>query len=109
ENFPRIVWHNRTHHAVLHAVHGFESSALRQVARGKNPRTHIYATNSLTPYLQTATIEGEGWLAALHGIAPVSTNLADWDISATEAGIWTLRSSGSPDWIILHPALPGAV
>ena len=110
QSFPRTVWHNRTHHAALHAVHGFESSVLRQVARGKTPRTHIYATNSLTPYLQTATIEGgEGWLAALHGIGPMSTNLADWDISATEAGIWTLRSGGTPDWIIRHPALPGAV
>jgi hypothetical protein len=107
--FPRLAWCNRTHHAVLQAVHGFESSASRQVARGKNPRTHIYAANSLTPYLQTATIEGEGWLAALHGNSPVSGELAGWEVSATQAGAWTLRSNGAADWIIRHPALPGAV
>jgi len=94
---------------VLHAVHGFEGSSLRQATREKNPRTHIYAANSLTPYLQTAAIEGEGWLAALHGIGPLSTDLADWEVSATEAGEWTLRSSGSKDWIIRHPALPDPV
>jgi len=107
--FPRLAWRNRTHHAVLQAVHGFENSAWRQVARGKDLRTHIYAANSLAPYLRTATIEGEGWLAALHGFGPASADLADWDISAKEAGTWTLRSSGTPDWIIRHPALPGAV
>jgi hypothetical protein len=104
--FPRLAWRNRTHHAVLQAVHGFENSALRQVARGKSPRTHIYAANSLTPYLQTATVEGEGWLAALHGNSPVSGELAGWEVSATEAGAWTLRSNGAADWIIRHPALP---
>ena len=104
--FPRLAWRNRTHHAVLQGVHGFENSALRQVARGKNPRTHIYAANSLTPYLQTATIEGEGWLAALHGNSPVSGELAGWEVSATEAGAWTLRSNGAADWIIRHPSLP---
>ena len=106
--FPRLAWRNRTHHAVLQAVHGFENSALRQVVRGKHPRTHIYAANSLTPYLQTATIEGEGWLAALHAIGPVSADLADWEVSASEAGMWTLRSNGAADWIIRHPALPAA-
>ena len=104
--FPRLAWCNRTHHAVLQAVHGFESSALRQVTRGKNPRTHICAVNSLTPYLQTATIEGEGWLAALHGIGPVSADLADWEMSASGAGAWTLRSNGAANWIIRHPSLP---
>jgi hypothetical protein len=106
--FPRLWWRNRTHRAVLQTVHGFENSALRQVTRGKHPRTHIYAANSLTPYLQTATIEGEGWLAALHGNSPVSGELAGWEVSATEVGAWTLRSSGAADWIIRHPALPPA-
>ena len=104
--FPRLAWRNRTHHAVLQAVHGFENSALRQVVRGKHPRTHIYAANSLTPYLQTAIIEGEGWLAALHGNSPVSGELAGWEVSATEAGAWTLRSKGASDWIIRHTVLP---
>jgi hypothetical protein len=107
--FPRLSWRNRTHQAVLQAVHGFENSASRQVARGKSPRTHIYAANSLTPYLQTAIIEGEGCLAALHGNSPVSGELAGWEVSATEAGAWTLRSNEAADWIIRHPALPGAV
>ena len=86
-------------------MHGFESSALRQVARGKNRRTHIYAANSLTPYWQTAIMEGEGWLAALHGNRPVSGELAELEVSSTKSGAWTLRSNGVADWINRHPAL----
>lgn len=104
--FPRLAWRNRTHHAVLQAVHGFESTVLRRVVQGKDSRTHISAANSITPCLQTAVLEGDGWVAALHGFGPASTTLSDWQISATEAGTWILRSSEQADWIIRHPALP---
>lgn len=105
-SFPRVVWQNRTHRAVLQSAGGFWGCSVRRTVRGA-PRTHIGAPCSVTPFFHTVPIKGEGWLAALHAVAPIGADLDTWDIARAEAGTWTLRSSRGENWIIRHPSLPG--
>lgn len=106
-SFPRVVWQNRTHRAVMQSAGGFWGCAVRRAVLG-GTRTHIAAPCSVAPFFHTLPTKGEGWLAALHGMAPIGVDLPTWEISSAEAGTWTLRSSRDEMWVVGHPALPAA-
>jgi hypothetical protein len=104
--FPTISWKNATHHAVLRSLHGFKSADSRRVTAGQQPRTQIYGSNSLTPFLQTKLVTAKGWVVALHALAPITSPLDSWELSESKAGHWTLKNKSSQTWNLRHPSLP---
>jgi hypothetical protein len=104
--FPTISWKNTTHHAVLRSLHGFDSANSRHVTAPKQPRTQIYGSNSLTPYIQTKLTTGDGCLVALHAVAPITSPLDSWELSESKAGHWTLKNKSSQTWNLRHTSLP---
>jgi hypothetical protein len=105
-SFPTLSWNNSTHHVVLQSLQGFAKAGSRRTIVGKEPRTHIYAGNSVTLFLETDLLSGEGWLAALHAVAPSSTPLGRWELSETQAGTWSLKNQKGELWTVRHPILP---
>ena len=105
-SFPMLFWKNSTHQVVLQSLHGFAKAGSRRVTSGQQPRTHLYAPNSVTLFLETDSISGDGWVAALHAVAPVSTPLGRWELSDTQVGHWILKNQKGETWSIQHPALP---
>jgi hypothetical protein len=105
-SFPTLSWKNSTHHVVLQSLRGFAKAGSRRTISEKEPRTHIYARNSVTLFLETDLLSGEGWLAALHAVAPSSTPLGRWELSETKAGNWSLKNQKSESWTVRHPILP---
>ena len=73
---------------------------------GKQPRTHLYAPNSVTLFLETDSLSGDGWLAALHAVAPASTPLGRWELTETQANSWSLKNQKGESWTVRHPILP---
>jgi hypothetical protein len=105
-SFPTLSWKNSTHHAVLQSLQGFAKAGSRRTISEKEQRTHIYAGNSVTLFLETDSLSGDGWLAALHAVAPASTPLGRWELSGTKAGSWSLKNQKSESWTVRHPILP---
>jgi len=105
-SFPTLSWKNQTHQTVLQSLHGFAKSGSRRTIAGKQPRTHLYAPNCVCLYLETDSLSGNGWLAALHAVAPVSTTLDRWELTASQAGSWSLKNQKGEIWKIQHPTLP---
>jgi hypothetical protein len=105
-SFPTLSWKNSTHQAVLQSLHGFAKSGSRRVTSGQQPRTHLYASNSATLFLETNSVSGDGWVAALHAVAPVSIPLGRWEIAVIQAGSWSLKNQKGETWSIQHSALP---
>jgi hypothetical protein len=105
-SFPNLSWNNSTHHVVLQSLQGFAKAESRRTIVGKQPRTHIYARNSVTLFLETDSLSGEGWLAALHAVAQTSTPLGRWELSETKAGNWSLKNQKGESWTVRHPSLP---
>ena len=104
-SFPTLSWKNQTHQAVLQSLHGFVKAGTRRTAGGQQPRTHLYAPNSVTLFLQTDSLSSEGWLAALHAVAPLSTPLGRWDLTGSQAGCWSLKNQKGEIWKIEDPSL----
>jgi hypothetical protein len=105
-SFPNLSWKNSTHHVVLQSLRGFTKAGSRRTVAGKQPRTHLYASNSVCLYLETEPLSRDGWLAALHAVAPSSTPLGRWELSETKAASWSLKNQKGETWLIQHPALP---
>jgi hypothetical protein len=105
-SFPTLSWKNSTHHVVLQSLQGFAKAGSRRSISEKEPRTHLYARNSVTLFLETYPLSGDGWLVALHAVAPTSTNLGRWELSETKAGNWSLKNQKGELWTVQHPSLP---
>jgi len=105
-SFPTLSWKNSTHHAVLQSLQGFAKAGSRRTISEKEQRTHLYAANSTTLFLETDLLSGEGWLAALHAVAPTSTPLSRWELTESQAGSWSLKNQKSESWTVRHPSLP---
>jgi hypothetical protein len=105
-SFPTLSWKNSTHHVVLQSLQGFAKAGSRRAISEKEPRTHLYARNSVSLYLETDSLSGDGWLAALHAVAPTSTTLGRWELSETKAGNWSLKNQKGESWTVQHPILP---
>ena len=48
----------------------------------------------------------DGWLAALHSVAPASTPLGRWELAETQAGNWSLKNQKGELWTVRHAILP---
>jgi hypothetical protein len=105
-SFPTLSWNNSAHHAVLQSLQGFAKAGSRRTISEKEPRTHLYAANSTTLFLETDSLSGDGWLAALHAVAPTSTPLGRWELSETKTGNWSLKNQKGESWTVRHPSLP---
>jgi hypothetical protein len=105
-SFPNLSWNNSTHHVALQSLQGFAKAGSRRTIVGKQPRTQIYAGNSVTLFLETDLMFGEGWLTALHAVAPTRTTLGRWELSETKAGSWSLKNQKGELWKVQHPSLP---
>lgn len=105
-SFPTLSWKNQTHQTVLQSLQGFAKSGSHRIITGKKPRTHLYAPNCVCLYLETDPLSGEGWLAALQAVAPVSTTLGRWELTTSQAGSWSLKNQKGEIWKIQHPTLP---
>jgi hypothetical protein len=105
-SFPTLSWENSTHHVVLQSLQGFAKAGSRRTIEGKQQRTHIYAHNSVTLFLETDSLSGDGWLAALHAVAPTSTTLGRWELTESQAGSWSLKNQKGESWTVRHPSLP---
>jgi len=105
-SFPTLSWENSTHHVVLQSLQGFAKAGSRRTISEKEPRTHIYARNSVTLFLETDSLSGDGWLAALHAVAPTSTTLGRWELTESQAGNWALKNQKGESWTVRHPSLP---
>ncbi|NBU72899.1 MAG: hypothetical protein EBS53_15905, partial [Bacteroidetes bacterium] len=95
-----------THQVVLQSLHGFAKAGTRRTVSGQQARTHLYAPNSVVLFLETGSLSGEGWLAALHAVAPVSMPLGRWELTETRSGRWFLKNQMDDSWTINHPLLP---
>ena len=104
--FPTLSWKNQTHQAVLQSLHGFVKAGTRRTVGGQRPRTHLYAPNSVTLFLETDGLLGEGWLVALHAVAPLSTILGRWEVTKSGIGHWSLKNQKDEVWTIRHSILP---
>jgi hypothetical protein len=105
-SFPNLSWKNSTHHVVLQSLQGFAKAGSRRAISEKEPRTHLYARNSVTLFLETDSLSRDGWLAALHAAAPTLTTLGRWELSETKAGNWSLKNQKGELWTVQHPSLP---
>lgn len=105
-SFPTLSWANSTHQVFLQSLYGFVRAGSCRTISGKQPRVHLDAPNSVTLVLETDSISGDGWLAALHAVAPVSTPLGRWELTGTQAGSWSLKNNRGENWTIHHPSLP---
>jgi hypothetical protein len=105
-SFPTLSWKNSTHHVVLQSLQGFAKAGSRRTISEKEPRTHIYARNSITLFMETDLLSGNGWLAALHAVAPTSTTLGRWELTEPQAGNWALKNQKGELWTVRHPILP---
>ena len=105
-SFPNLSWNNPTHHAVLQSLQGFAKAGSQRTIVGKQPRTHLYAGNSITLFLETDALSGDGWLAALQAVAPASAPLGRWELTETQATIWSLKNQKGESWTVRHPSLP---
>jgi hypothetical protein len=105
-SFPILSWKNSAHHVVLQSLQGFTKAGSRRTIVGKQPRTHLYAGNSITLFLETASLSGDGWLSALHAVAPASTPLGRWELTETQTGSWSLKNQKGESWKVRHPSLP---
>ena len=105
-SFPNLSWKNPTHQVVLQSLHGFTKSGTRRTVSDQQARTHLYAPNSVVLFLETGSLSGEGWLAALHAVAPVSMPLGRWELTETRSGHWSLKNQKGDSWIIRNPILP---
>lgn len=105
-SFPTLSWKNCTHQAILQSLHGFAKGGSRRVSSGQQPRTHLYAPNSVTLLLETDFISDNGWVAALHAAAPVSIPLGRWEHTEARACSWSLKNQKGEIWSIRHPSLP---
>lgn len=107
-SFPNLSWKNSTHQVVLQSLHGFANAGARRTISGQQARTHLCASNSVVLFLETGSLSGEGWLAALHAVAPLSTALGRWEPTETQAGQWSLTNQKGEVWTIRHSILPSA-
>jgi len=105
-SFPTLSWKNSTHHVVLQSLQGFAKAGSLRTITGKDQRTHLYAPNSVTLFLETDLLSGQGWVAALHAVAPTSTTLGRWELSETKAASWSLKNQKGELWTVQHPSLP---
>jgi hypothetical protein len=105
-SFPTLSWKNSTHHVVLQSLQDFAKAGSRRNISEKEPRTHLYARNSVTLFLETDSLSGDGWLAALHAVAPAYTPLGRWELTESQAGNWALKNQKGESWTIRHPSLP---
>jgi len=105
-SFPTLSWRNQMHQTVLQSLHGFAKAGSRRTIAGKQPRTHLYAPNSVCLYLETDSLSGDGWLAALLAVASSSTTLGRWELIESQSGSWSLRNQKGEIWKIQHPTLP---
>ena len=102
--FPQSQARGESYTAALHSLHGF-SSIGRRFATG-DLRAHILAPHSLTIYLQTEVLEGEGDLLALSWVGTNAMNVNPWTVARSAQGALTLVQAGGEKWSIQYPALP---
>ncbi len=93
-----------THATALQAVLGFSSLGHR-FATG-DLRAHILAPHSLTLFLQTDWLDGEGDLLALSWAGPKEEKIVPWTIRESAAGCLALANATGETWEIRHPAIP---
>ena len=105
-SFPILSYKNSSHQVVLQSLHGFAKAGTRRTITGKQPRTHLYAPNCVTLFLQTDSLSGEGSLTALHAVASLSTPLGRWELTGSQAGCWSLKNQKGEVWKVEDPSLP---
>lgn len=103
--YPFVRAKNGTHQVGLQALHGFEGAGRRLTLGKEKPRVHIFAENSLSLFLQTSWVEGDGWLAALVYAGPAASQPRPWTVIESVPGCLVLGGEGDP-WTIEHESLP---
>ncbi len=104
--YPFLRVRNLTHGVAVQALTGFQIADSRWTTADRQPRVHLRAANSVTVFLQTEWLVGDGWLAALVWTGPAADQPAVPWLARQDAGQWTFTGQGTPPWIVTDPGLP---
>lgn len=89
----------------LQNLSGFKTFAADKRTDDSRPRIHVQAPFHYTPLLQTGTVEGEGWLAALAWAGTDHDEARPWKIIRHTGDALVLEHPSLGEWQINNPVL----